>query len=91
MNLSSISMDWRKLYFGKVSPNEVKIAVSDVNWQKIRKSMKGKSLYDKYKILLNYYNSEKIKTNNIRLLQVRVTNYITALSRGGLIKPNDYR
>lgn len=36
MNLSFISIDWRKLYFGKVSPNEVKIAVSDVNWQKTR-------------------------------------------------------
>lgn len=84
-------MDWRKLYFGKVSPNEVKLAINDFNWQKTRLSMKGKTLSEKYSILSNYYNKELAKGNNIRLLQVRVTNYVTALSRGGLIKPSDYR
>ena len=29
--------------------------------------------------------------HDVRMLQVRCTNYITALSRGGLIKPSDYR
>ena len=84
-------MDWHKLYFGKVSPKEVKIAVSDKEWQRVRLSMKGKSLREKYSILLDYYNNHMNDSNNRRLLEVRVTNYVTALSRGGLIKPIDYR
>lgn len=29
--------------------------------------------------------------HDCRMVEVRVTNYITALSRGGLIKPEEYR
>lgn len=81
-------LDWHKLYFGKVHPEEVKEAIKDNEWQKTRISMKGVSLAEKYYILSNYYNLHK---DEGRLVEVRVTNYVTALSRGGLIKPKDYR
>jgi len=78
--------NWKKLYAGKVKRNEVKKYVKDKKWQKLRISLKGKSLKDKYLMLEKY-----LKNNKDRPSQVRVTNYITALSRGGLIKPSDYR
>ena len=88
-------LNWRALYFGKVSPQEVQEAVSDSEWQKTRISMKGKSLEAKYDILQTYYLTTfwKIVGDDHagRMLNVRVTNYVTALSRGGLIKPSDYR
>lgn len=81
-------LDWRKLYFGKVHPEEVKEAVKDTYWQTLRVAIKGLSLERKYQILLNYYNRHK---DEGRALEVRLTNYVTALSRSGLIKPENYR
>lgn len=78
--------DWRKLYFGKVTKQEVNRYVRDAHWQRIRMSMKGLSTELKYKILCNYLAENPTS----RAYQVRVTNYVTALSRGGIIKPNDY-
>ena len=85
-------MDWHKLYFGKVSPEEVQIAIKNNEWQNTRISMKGKSLETKYRTLLNYLNNNLSgNLDNDRKVKVRVTNYVTALSRGGLIKPSNYR
>ena len=87
-------LDWSKLYFGKISPSEVAQAVKNNEWQKVRQEMKGMSLSDKYKTLNSYYNKaikEASSEHSKRMVKVRVTNYITALSRGGLIKPSDYR
>lgn len=81
-------LDWRKLYFGKVHSEEVKEAVKDAYWQTLRVAIKGLSLERKYQILLNYYNRHK---DEGRAIEVRLTNYVTALSRGGLIKPENYR
>lgn len=81
-------LDWRKLYFGKVHPEEVKEAVKNAYWQTLRVAIKGLSLERKYRILLNYYNRHK---DEGRAIEVRLTNYVTALSRGGLIKPENYR
>ncbi len=81
-----INMDWRLLYFGAVGRSEVLVFVQDNHWQKVRLSMKGVSLAEKYRILTEYLAEEP----NSRAYQVRVTNYVTALSRGGLIKPADY-
>lgn len=45
----------------------------------------------------NYRNGAYAKqppgtyAHDVRMLQVRCTNYVTALARGGLIKPEDYR
>ena len=87
-------LDWRKLYFGKVSPAEVQEAVRDAEWQKLRKLMKGASLDWKHFLLEDYLETVKWRepsAHELRMAQVRVTNYVTALSRGGLIKPADYR
>ena len=92
-------MDWSKLYFGYVSRDEIQAAVGDAEWQSLRKKLKGKSLEIKYAMLEGYYNEtlHRLRLHNadesieIRLLQVRVTNYVTALSRCGLIKVGDYR
>lgn len=79
-------MDWSKLYFGKLDKDKTLKAVQDSEWQRIRLSMKGKSLEDKYKILSDYLGH-----NESEEVHIRITNYVTALSRGGLIKPSDYR
>lgn len=87
-------VEWSKLYFGKVSPSEVQEAIKNKEWQEIRQKMKGMSLIDKYRTLNSYYNKamkEATSEHSKRMIKVRVTNYITALSRGGLIKPSDYK
>lgn len=87
-------MNWKALYFGKVSPQEVQEAIKDPVWQETRLEMKGRSLLEKYMILHAYLYTSLAETSDaheIRMIHVRVTNYVTALSRGGLIKPADYR
>lgn len=90
-----MELNWKKLYFGRVSPGEVQEAVKDSRWQSIRLSMKSKSLETKYAILENYLMTSvgdaDADAHELRMLHVRVTNYVTALSRGGLIKPADYQ
>jgi len=81
------NMDWKSLYAGKIIRAEVMKHVSDEHWQAVRKNMKGLSLNGKYVVLQNYLR----RAPKYRPVQVRVTNYVTALSRGGLIKPEDYR
>ena len=91
-------MDWKKLYFGKVARSEVFRAIDNDEWQKVRLSMKGASLTKKYEILSLYlkksveaFESGDININEMRRVEIRITNYVTALSRGGLIEPEDYR
>lgn len=91
-------LNWHKLYCGHVSPEEVQRAVHNEEWQELRKSLKGKSLEYKYRSLIDYlgdksvlYFHGQIDREEFRMVKVRITNYVTALSRGGLIKPNDYR
>ena len=87
-------MDWHKLYFGKVSPTEVQEAVRDTNWRSVRAAMKGMSTEDKYKTLVAYLEFKQdmlVDSHEMRMVHVRITNYVTALSRGGIIKPEDYR
>jgi len=82
-----MKLDWSRLHFGKLSRDEIQSYVSDSTWQRIRKSLVGEQLSVKYEklqlwLMINHYN---------RASQVQVTNYVTALSRGGLIKPEDYK
>lgn len=90
-----MKLDWRKLYFGRVSKLEVQRALAQPAWQSLREHLKGKSLED---TLLTYlalktedYNRGLIDDKELRNVHVRITNYVTALSRGGLIKPEEYR
>lgn len=90
-------MDWSKLYFGKVTKGEVAQAIRNKYWQVFRKQLKKLPLETKYEMLLDYYNRElaiarwRCDKDEERLLKVRITNYVTALSRGGLIKVGDYK
>lgn len=89
-----MDLNWKKLYFGRVSPEEVQEAVHDKQWQTIRVSMKGMSTEDKYKMLTAYLEHKQnmlVDEHEMRMVHVRITNYVTALSRGGIIKPEDYR
>lgn len=98
-------MNWSLLYFGHVSPKEVQEAIKDAEWQRLRQGLKGTSLQAKYVALLKYSFKTRIEIltryinsqitiggyrHELRMLDVRLTNYVTALSRGGLIKPSDY-
>ena len=86
-------LDWRSLYYGPVPPQEVAQAVTDPTWQKIRLAMKGESLETKYVILCGYRAAmaKHAPAEEWRMVEVRITNYVTALSRSGLIKPEDYK
>lgn len=94
-------LNWRSLYYGHVEAQEVAKAVKDYEWQALRRAMKGKSLETKYAMLKGYQatmiarlEANLDNTANVdewRMVEVRITNYVTALSRGGLIKPEDYR
>lgn len=102
-------MNWKTLYFGKVTRVEVQEAVTDPEWQELRKEMKGRPLGQKYQMLRTYYfvTRDNLKRTYLdggyahlpvgayehdkRLLEVRCTNYVTALARGGLIKKEDYQ
>ena len=89
-----MTMDWSKLYFGKVAKEEVERAINDAGWQKLRNEMKGKTLERKYKMLSDYDELESLvgrDAKELRMLQVRVTNYVTALFKDALIKVEDYR
>lgn len=90
-----MKLDWRKLYFGCVSKLEVQRVIAQPAWQGLRVNLKGKSLED---TLLTYlalktedYNRGLIDDEELRNVHVRITNYVTALSRGGLIKTEEYR
>lgn len=82
-----MGMNWKVLYFGKVSKDEVLEYVRNEEWQAVRRSMLGTSLLVKYNTLLAWL----VIKNYSYASKVQVTNYVTALSRGGLIKPSDYK
>ena len=81
-----MEMDWSRLYFGPLSRDEIQEHVKDVAWQELRLSLLGEQLSVKYAKLASWLTLNSCS----RVSQVQVTNYVTALSRGGLIKPEDY-
>ena len=83
----SVDLDWHLLYFGKMCREEVSIAIRDSEWQKARVGMKGKTTTEKYKNLCLWLS----QNNYSRKAQIQVTNYVTALARGGIIKPEAYK
>lgn len=83
----AVKLDWKKVYFGKVSRKDIQKYVPDGEWQVVRYWMKGKALEQKYQALVDWLET----CNYSEAAKVQTTNYVTALSRGGLIKPEDYR
>lgn len=84
---TNIVMDWRKVYFGKIERKDIKKYTPEAAWQKVRIFMKGKDLVTKYKALTDWLELKE----HAHSAKVQVTNYTTALSRGGLITPDEYR
>lgn len=80
-------MNWRKLYFGHVSVADMRKYTPNVDWQAARLSMKGTTTGFKYRVLCGWL----LDCDFSYASRIQVTNYVTALSRGGLIKPSDYR
>ncbi len=80
-------MNWREVYFGHINKTEVRQYIVDREWQRVRLWMKGKILIQKFQALKMWLE----KNNFNRASQVQCTNYVTALSRGGLIKTSEYR
>lgn len=80
-------MDWRKLYFGHVSVADMRKYTPNADWQAVRLSMKGTTTGFKYRVLCSWL----LDCDFAYSAKIQVTNYVTALSRGGIIKPADYR
>ena len=79
--------DWHMLYFGHVPVVDMRKYTPEAEWQKVRIDMKGKTLVYKYNSLCRWLICCQFSYAS----KIQVTNYVTALSRGGLIKPEDYR
>lgn len=75
--------NWSNLHAGHITQEEINRYTPDEEWQEIRQELKGKTLQEKYDKLNRYLN----RKGNSRAAQVRVTNYINALARGGQISP----
>jgi hypothetical protein len=75
-------MNWNLLISGKLNKEEVLKLVKDDYWQSIRVGLKGTPLDYKYEKLINYLQ----ECNFSYEAKVRVTNYVNALKRGGLVK-----
>lgn len=73
---------WSSLIFGVYDRRYVQIVVADDTWQRVRASMLGATLPVKYATLIDYLSAEEYTEE----AQCRVTNYVNALKRGGVIK-----
>lgn len=80
-------MDWRKVYFGHVPVADMRKYTPEEDWQEVRLYMKGKNLQEKYDALVYWLELNEYSYAS----KIQSSNYVTALSRGGLIKPKDYR
>ena len=71
--------EWNKLVFGSYSAEEIAEAVKDEEWQAFRETLKGKSLEEKFKELVDWMKKHK-QANKAK---IQVTNYVNALARSG--------
>lgn len=76
-------LNWHHLHCGPIAQSEIRATVNDPHWQIVRVGLKGASLEERFTTLESYLYENK----NSREAQVRVTNYINALARGGMIPP----
>lgn len=74
-------LDWSSIHSGPVTQEEIEQFCNDPKWQELRDSLEGVPLEEKFKQLKEWLRSH----GNSRAAQVQVTNYVNALSRGGLV------
>jgi hypothetical protein len=79
---TNTSEDWNSLVFGVYSLREIREYTCDTRWQRVRVNMLGRSLTYKW-CELNIYLQQEAYSYEAKC---RVTNYVNALKRGGLIK-----
>ena len=77
-----MKLNWSALSYGPLARDEITVCVQDVEWQKTRRDLVGVPLDSKYFELRHWLRTRLYR----RSAQVQVTNYISALRRGGLIK-----
>src|SRR5271168_3024059 len=75
-------LDWASMVFGTFNVNDVLKATKDERWQRVRVSMLGTCLQRKFCTLNVYLQEEAFSIE----AKIRVTNYVNALRRGGMIK-----
>jgi len=86
------ALNWNSLIFGSFNRDEIRQAVySDSSWQTLRASLLGTSPERKYAALAEYVTLEEDPEHPCseygrRQREIRVTNYVHCLRRGGLIK-----
>lgn len=80
-------MDWSDVYFGRVPVKDMRKYTPEEAWQVVRLDMKGKSLEYRHEALTKWLE----KNDYSYASKIQSTNYVTALSRGGMIKPYQYR
>lgn len=76
-------MNWEALSI-HCPQKETLEAIRDPDWQILRIFLKGRSLEFKYNALVNYLSKDASRPR-----QLRVANYVNALRRAGLVKPNE--
>jgi hypothetical protein len=75
------SIDWDFLIFEEVKRKDIQRCVKNEQWQKFRKTLKGKTSREKFNALKSWLNNR----NRSYCAKVQVTNYVNALKRGGTI------
>lgn len=77
--------DWDSLIFGRYNQQHVTLAVQNDGWQMFREGLRGTSLNYRFDLLKDYViMGGSMHSRNVR--EIRVTNYVYALKRGGMIK-----
>lgn len=74
------------MIFDVYSPDTVQACVADARWQAFRARLLGTSLLVKFERLDEYLTQAAGDADELARRRCRVTNYVHALKRGGLIK-----
>lgn len=84
--VSPHQLPWHRLYYGPLKRADIMTAIRDEDWQVFRLKLKGKPLKRRFEMLLSWVEVNRYSKDS----KIQVTNYVTALSRAGLIKPEHY-
>lgn len=79
---NALELDWEGLTFGSYSREQIDACVDDPDWQRLRLKLRGTALEVKFVKLTDYMRAQ----NYSFAAKVRVTNYVNALRRGGLVR-----
>ena len=80
---STQQLDWMALTFDVYDMPTILKAVNDDAWQRLRVSLKGVPLPQRYRRLMLWL----IANEHSERAKVQVTNYVNALRRGGMVPP----